>query len=166
MGRNSVIAFIAIALSVVTFSGRSPALDTDAHHVMLTPGEIKWGPATALGPGIQIAVLSGDPFKAGAPFVFRLELADGTKVAPHWHPVDENVTVMSGTFLLGAGEKFDPNAMRELLAGSYAFMPKRARHFALARGDTIVQLNGTGPFKIIYVNPADDPSRKTNSQGK
>jgi len=133
------------------------------HHLMLTPGEIKWAPAPALGSGIQIAILSGSPFKAGSPFVFRLAMADGTKVPPHWHPVDERVTVISGIFLLGADAKFDTNTLPELPAGSYAFMPRRGRHFALAKGDTVIQLNGVGPFKIIYVNPADDPSRKSTS---
>lgn len=170
MRRYRAIAVIAIALIAATFTNRSLAGDNEspagARHVMLTPAEIKWAPFPALGPGIQIATLSGDPFKAGSPFVFRLEMPDGAKVPPHWHPVDEHLTVISGTFLFGAGEKFDTNAMRELPAGSYAFMPRRARHFALAKGDTVIQLNGIGPFKVIYVNPADDPSRKSASLPK
>jgi len=169
MRRYRTIAFVTIALIGATFIYRSQAADKSsagAHHVMLTPGEIKWGPFPALGPGIQLAILSGDPFKPGSPFIFRLEMPGGTKVPAHWHPVDEHVTVISGIFFFGTGEKFDTNAMRALPAGSYAFMPKRARHFALAKGDTVVQVNGVGPFKIIYVNPADDPSRKSTSLKK
>jgi quercetin dioxygenase-like cupin family protein len=170
MIKHCVIALIAIALSTTTFTFRSQAAGNGsaagAHHVMLTPAEMKWGPFPALGPGIQIAILSGDPNKAGSPFVFRLKMPDGAKVPPHWHPVDEHVTVVSGTFLFGTGEKFDTNAMRELPPGSYAFMPKRARHFAEAKGDTVIQLNGVGPFKIIYVNPADDPLRRNASPQK
>jgi hypothetical protein len=50
-----------------------------------------------------------------------------------------------------------------LPAGSYSMMPKEMRHFVWAEGETIVQLHGIGPFKTIWVNPADDPSNKTGS---
>jgi hypothetical protein len=164
------VVFIAIVLIAMTLASRLLAQEkgdaAGSHHVMLTPGEIKWAAFPALGPGIQIAVLSGDPYKPGSPFVFRLRMPDSTKVPPHWHPIDEHVTVISGIFLFGTGDQFDTNAMRELPAGSYAFMPRHAHHFALAKGDTVIQLNGVGPFRIIYVNPADDPSRKRASPQK
>jgi quercetin dioxygenase-like cupin family protein len=164
--RLRAIALVVTALipAIIFISGSLAAKTgsaTGANHIMLAPSQIKWRPFPALGPGIQVAILTGDPFKTGSLFVFRLEMPDGARVPPHWHPVDEHVTVISGTFLLGAGERFDTSALRELPAGSYAFMPKHARHFALAKGNTIIQLNGVGAFKVIYVNPADDPSRKT-----
>ena len=137
-----------------------------AHHVMLTPEEIKWAPFPSLGPRIQIAVLSGDPSKPGSPFIFLLKMPDSTRVPPHWHPVDEHITVISGIFLFGEGDKLDPSVARELPAGSYAFMPRHAHHFALAKGTTVIQLNGIGPFKTTYVNPANDPSRKGASQNQ
>jgi ChrR-like protein with cupin domain len=156
----AIIAFVLVATFAQRLFAQNQASMTDAHHVMLTPSEMKWAPFPALGLGIQIAVLTGDPFKSGSPFVSRLKLPNSTKVPPHWHPVDEHITVISGIFLLGAGDKFDTNATRELPAGSYAFMPRRAHHFAFVNGDTVIQLNGVGPFNVIYVNPADDPSRK------
>jgi quercetin dioxygenase-like cupin family protein len=169
MRKHRAIALIAVVVIATTLTRRSQLSASEsppvAHHVMLTPAEIKWQPFPVLGPGIQSAMLSGDPNKVGSPFIFRLKMPDGTKVPPHWHPVDEHVTVISGTFLFGTGEKFDTNALRELPAGSYAFMPKRTRHFALAKGDTIIQLNGVGPFRVIYVNPADDPLRRSASPG-
>jgi len=51
-------------------------------------------------------------------------------------------------------------ALEELPAGSYSRMPKTTRHFGMAKGETIIQFHGTGPFEINYVNPADDPRKK------
>jgi Domain of unknown function (DUF4437) len=134
----------------------------DAHktHVMVTPGEVKWGPAPpSLPPGAQLAVLAGDPSKAGTPFTIRGKFPDGYKVPPHWHPTDENVVVIEGSLMMSLGEKFDQSTGHEMTAGSYALMPKGVRHFAWAKGETVIQVYGTGPFVINYVNPADDPSR-------
>jgi len=122
---------------------------------IVKPMALKWDPFT---PGIELAVLSGDPTKAG-PYTIRLRLADGTKIAPHWHPEDENVTVMRGGFSAGMGDKFDDAALQELPAGSYVLMPKNMHHFAKATGQTVLQLHGQGPFVINYVNPEDDPTK-------
>jgi hypothetical protein len=136
----------------------------DAGHVAVRPSAIKWGPAPpSLPPGSQIAILAGDPGKPGLPYVLRAKLPDGYKVPPHWHPTDENVTVLKGALLVGKGNKLDPAAAEELPAGSFMRMPRTMRHFAMAKGETIIQVHGTGPFDINYVNPADDP-RKTEGR--
>jgi quercetin dioxygenase-like cupin family protein len=137
----------------------------DTDHVVVRPDAIKWGPAPpSLPPGSQIAVLVGDPGKPGVPYVIRAKLPDGYKVPPHWHPTDENVTVLKGTLLVGKGAKLDPATMEELPAGSFMRMPKTMRHFAMAKGETIIQIHGIGPFDINYVNPADDPRKKEDKK--
>jgi quercetin dioxygenase-like cupin family protein len=129
-------------------------------HVMVTPEEVKWGPAPpSLPPGAELAVLSGDPSKAGAMFTIRAKFPAGYKVPPHWHPSDENVVVISGTMMFGAGTKFDEAAMHDYPAGSFALMPRAMRHFAMAKEESVVQIYGTGPFAINYVNSADDPRK-------
>lgn len=122
-----------------------------------SPAEVNWkdGPAS-LPAGAKFAVLEGDPSKDG-PFVMRLWLPDGFRIQPHWHPKVERVTVVSGTFNLGMGEKFDKSVTREMSAGTFGFWPAGMRHFAWAKGETVLQLHGTGPWAINYVNPADDP---------
>jgi hypothetical protein len=122
-----------------------------------SPAEVKWkdGPAS-LPAGAIFAVLDGDPAKEGF-FTMRLWLPDGFKIAPHWHPKVEHVTVISGTFNLGMGEKFDQSATREMPTGTFGFWAAGMRHFAWAKGDTVIQLHGIGPWMITYVNPADDP---------
>jgi hypothetical protein len=121
------------------------------------PGELKWmdGPA-ALPRGGQFALLEGDPAKEG-PFVFRAKWPDGYRVPPHTHPKTERITVISGTFNIGMGEKFDEASMKSMPAGSYGHWPAGMTHFASAAGETIIQVHGIGPWQIKYVNPADDP---------
>ena len=84
-------------------------------------------------------------------------MPDGYRIMPHWHPTTENVTVISGTFHLGMGEKFDDTAGSEMPPGSFGFLGPRMKHYAWTTGETEVQVHGMGPFKLVYVNPADDP---------
>ncbi|MFO0843289.1 MAG: DUF4437 domain-containing protein [Gemmataceae bacterium] len=126
---------------------------------MVIPSGIKWqdGPPS-LPRGAQMVVLEGDPRKEG-PLVMRVKLPDGFKVMPHTHPKDERVTVLAGTLYHGMGAKFDEKACKALPAGSYARTPAGMKHFGYVKGETILQLNGTGPWAIDYVNPADDPRK-------
>src|SRR6185503_17885391 len=115
-----------------------PQAPARSGHVMISPDQVKWGPGPpSLPPGAELAVLSGDPSKAGS-FTMRVKFPAGYKVPPHWHPTDENVVVISGTMLLGAGDKFDEAAAHELPAGSFMVMPKQMRHFAMAKEESIV----------------------------
>ncbi|MGH2575572.1 MAG: cupin domain-containing protein, partial [Ignavibacteria bacterium] len=90
----------------------------------------------------------------------RIKAPAGFKIAPHWHPGVEHVTVISGTFYLGHGEKFDEMMGTALTAGSLAIMQPKTAHFAFAKEETVVQLHGLGPWEIVYVNPEDDPANK------
>jgi quercetin dioxygenase-like cupin family protein len=98
-------------------------------------------------------VVSGDPDKAGAPFVIRIFNLDNQVVPPHWHPEDEHIVVVKGTWLVGGGDRFDRGALRELAVGDYVFVPKKMSHFALSKGETVIQVHGIGPFKINFTDP-------------
>jgi ketosteroid isomerase-like protein len=128
---------------------------------VVTPASaIKWMDAPPFLPkGAKLAVLVGDPSQP-APFTIRLQMPDGYKIAPHTHPTDEHVTVMSGTFRAAMGTKWDDKALGDFAPGSYANMAATMPHFAMAKGATVVQVHGVGPFVVNYVNPADDPSKK------
>lgn len=126
-------------------------------HIALAPGELQWGDApAAFTAGAKFAVVAGDPSKTGS-YVVRLQVPVGYKIMPHTHPTTENVAVISGTFNIGMGEKFDESAGKELAAGGFASMPAHMAHFAWATTDAVVQVHGEGPFQINYVNSADDP---------
>lgn len=125
--------------------------------------DVKWGPPPpALPPGAKMAVLAGDPAAAGLVTV-RLKMPAGYKVPPHWHPTDEHVTVLSGSVLLGMGDKLDEAAAKTLTAGGYVVAPANMHHFALTKTGAVIQIHLNGPFGITYVNPADDPSKKAAS---
>lgn len=128
-------------------------------HVVVLPDKMEWKANPALPSGVMVAALSGDPTKDG-PFVVRVKIPDSAKIAPHWHPTDENVTVIAGTFMIGTGEKFDATKLQTIPAGGFMRMPKEMRHFATVKGETILQVHGAGPFEINYVNAADDPRKK------
>jgi quercetin dioxygenase-like cupin family protein len=126
-------------------------------HTMFAPADIKWGDGPAsLPPGANAAILEGDPAKPG-PFTIRLQMPAGYKISAHTHPTAEQITVISGTFHMGTGDKLDEAAGHEMVAGSFAIMPPNTKHFAWATAETVVQVHSTGPFVINYVNPADDP---------
>jgi quercetin dioxygenase-like cupin family protein len=125
-----------------------------------TGDDLKWGPASpALPTGAQGATLIGDPSKEGF-YVVRVKVPAGYKFAPHSHPNDENVTVISGMFHIGVGDKFDDTKGTALKPGGFAQAPKGVKHYAWASQETIVQLHGMGPQNLIYVNEADDPRKK------
>ena len=127
------------------------------HHVLYTTGNINWKPGPAsLRAGAEFAVLEGNPGEPGV-FTMRLKLPNGFQISPHWHPNPERVTVISGTFLLGSGDVLDRSKVERLGPGSYTAMPPGMRHYAIAEGETVVQLTSTGPWMINYVNKADDP---------
>ncbi len=119
--------------------------------------KIIWGPAPAIfQPGAEMAVVQGDPSKS-EPFIIRLRLPDGYKIAPHTHPTDENVTVISGVFKVGMGGTFSTANMLSLPRGAFVSAPALHAHFGMAQGATIVQVNAIGPFALTYVNASDIP---------
>jgi hypothetical protein len=152
--------FTRIALIAATFLGLVLALHVSAQNAF-TPDKVKYGPAPgSLSPGAQLAVLEGDPGAATGDFTVRLKMPDGYRIAPHWHPNRENVTVLSGNFRVGMGDSFDESKMMTFGAGSFAYMEPSMHHYAMASGEVIVQIHGMSPLQINYVNPSDDPSKK------
>jgi quercetin dioxygenase-like cupin family protein len=126
-------------------------------HLTYRAADVEWrdGPGS-FEPGSEFAILEGNPAEAGV-FTMRIRMPDGFRIAPHWHPNVERVTVVSGTFHLGSGETLDAGATTPLGPGSYTSMPPGMRHYAIAEGETVIQLTSVGPWIINYVNPDDDP---------
>jgi hypothetical protein len=150
---------LCLALLAAVAPWASGAADDTAapHHIVVKADAVSWGPAPPVLPaGSKFAVLAGDPGKDG-PFTARAWLPDGYRVPPHWHPTAENVTVLSGTFHVGAGDSFDTAKGEALTAGGFVSLPAEMRHYAWAEGETVIQINANGPFQLTYVNPADDP---------
>lgn len=154
MKKLAYVAMFAALCGVVS------AQQGKSTHVMFNPAEAKWGdPPPVFEKGATFTVVSGNPGEPGT-FVVRLKMPAGYKINPHWHPTDEHVTVLSGSFALGMGDKFDQAGMKALPAGGYALLPAEMRHYAMAKTAAVVQVSGQGPFALTYVNPADDPSKR------
>jgi anti-sigma factor ChrR (cupin superfamily) len=149
--RLAIVAFVVLSASAAL---------ADDMKMPMNGKELKWGPAPPVLPkGAEFTVLSGDPGKDG-PYVLRLKMPAGYQVPAHNHPTTESITVISGNFHLGMGDKLDEKKGMELTAGGYGEAPAKMNHFAWATSPTVVQVHGEGPFAITYVNPADDPSKK------
>jgi hypothetical protein len=151
----------ALTLGAGVAAAQDPPPNDASHAIVATPDQVTWGPAPpALPPGAKLAVLEGNPSGTG-PYTMRLLMPDRYRIPPHYHPFTEHVTVMKGTFKVGMGEKFDTAAMNRLPTGTFAALEPGTRHFAEAQGETQLQLHGVGPWGLTYVNPADDPRRRT-----
>ena len=156
----STLKLLALSLALALGVLGAGIADADpAAHVMVTPGDLKWAEVPSIPPGAMIAVIEG-PMSEPAPFTVRLKFPANYKLPAHWHPAIEHVTVISGTFNMGAGDKLDTSKTQALPPGAVAIMQPKTNHFAWTKEETVVQLHGVGPWGITYVNPADDPRKK------
>ena len=157
--RRQSILFVTVASLAFAASAGELAADPPGF-VQTLPDQIKWSSSAAIPAGGQSALVYGDPRKA-APFITRVKLPDGYKIAPHTHPEERVYTVISGTFYIGFGDRFDPSRLRAFPAGSAFVVPANASHFHWMRsGEAVVQISGIGPSGIEYVEAADDPRKK------
>src|SRR5688572_4847355 len=153
--KNRTYAAVVVALLAAYPAGSAWAQQADSHK-SVRAADLKWGPVPSLPPGSQITVIEG-PMNQAVPFTVRIKFPSNTRIAPHTHPAVERVTVLSGTFHMGMGEKYDRAAMHPVRAGDLMIMQPGTPHFALSEGETIVQVHGSGPWGFTYINAADDP---------
>jgi len=138
----AILAFAALPLMA--------AANPSAPNIV-TPDQVKWAAGTGPFKGVEVAVIDGDPAKAG-PFVMRLRIPDGAKFGAHFHNDTERVTVISGTLVVGVGDKMVESSMVTLPAGSFVAIPSGVHHYAMAKGVTVIQIAGNGPFGMTAVD--------------
>jgi quercetin dioxygenase-like cupin family protein len=147
------------ALALALLAAGPAVAQTHADHLMVSVDELKWADVPSLPPGAKLAVIEG-PLNEAKPFTMRIKLPPNYNLPAHYHSAIEHVTVISGTFHMGTGDKLDTKATKPLGAGAVAIMQPGTRHFAWTNEATIVQVHGVGPWTITYVNPADDPRKQ------
>jgi quercetin dioxygenase-like cupin family protein len=130
-------------ISLLSVSLTAPGQDNSQHHTIVP----------LMQSGKLVEVVSGNPGKAGVPYVIRIGNPKGFVVLPHTHPEDEHIAVIKGTWYLGSGEKFDRAALKGMTVGDYALVPKGMAHFGWAEDDIIIQVHGIGPFRVDFVDP-------------
>jgi hypothetical protein len=135
----------------------------------IAPSQLKWTdppagvargtPSVEPGSPLRYAAMHGDPLKPGSPFAIRLRCSDGYKAAPHWHPGDENIIVLQGTFSVGTGDRFDVGRTQDIPTGGYGFVPGRMNHFAVCKGETDILVYGIGPRINNWVSVSSGSSK-------
>jgi len=154
------MAIPRLALALFGMGLLIPVRELHAHEecettTALTPAEMKWQTQGGLAmAGIEQAVLAGDPSAPG-PYTVRLKFPAGYKLAPHTHPDSREVTILSGTWYAGYGEKFDEAALKALPAGSFYTEPSNVAHFVKVLEPTTIQVRGNGPSGRKFVAPAE-----------
>jgi quercetin dioxygenase-like cupin family protein len=165
-----VVLMPGIASAQTKAPAKTGAAPAKQSAMVVEPGSEKWGdvpaaalvgtPSVELGGTLRLAVIQGDPMTAGRSYTLRLSCSDGLKIAPHWHPVTENVTVVKGQAAVGMGSKWDDGALKEVPTGAFFSAGPNMRHFVQCKGDTILQVHGIAPFVVNFVGPDDQPEKK------
>ena len=164
----TIVLLLSISLNIplITSAEEEKGMEPKAAEsgmILITESDITWGDVPpALPTGAKIAVLEGDPFKP-EPYSLRLMMPANYEIPAHWHTMIERVTVLSGTLNVGMGDKLDKTQGKAFTAGGFVFFPAKMNHYAWAGEDTIIQINGDGPWDINYINPADDPRNKNKN---
>jgi quercetin dioxygenase-like cupin family protein len=149
-----VLGLIMAAAAIGVSAAEGPGF------ISVKSSALKWADAPSVGPGVKIALIEGD-LKAAEPFIFRLKVPANFKVSVHTHPVVERVTVISGAFYFATGDKFDAAKAREYRAGDAFIVPVGVPMYGYTKKqEAVVQIHGTGPWGINYLNPEDAPGKK------
>jgi ChrR Cupin-like domain len=158
--RSVCLLIFVLFISAFTFAQteQTQPASMQADHKMISPKEMQWQESEF--PGVSVAVVDGNPAEAGSPFTIWLKLPPNYRFAPHWHPTDESLVVISGSIGLGVGDKLDMKSGRVMGPGSFGKMNKEVHHYAWTSKGCTFALYGMGPFQTTFVNPADDPRTK------
>src|SRR5579862_1781150 len=128
----------------------------DRFHAIFSE-DVAFEPFPSFPPEVRLAVLIGDPAEP-APYVIRVKVPGGIRLAPHRHREDRVYTVISGVFYIGLGETFDEAKLQAFPPGSVVVLPGGQPHFHWAKsGEYVTQVTAIGPLGLAYVDPDDDP---------
>lgn len=140
----AALGIVAVGIAaVVSFAAAKPADLNPAALKMQLPNQIKWDDDMARGE--STAVLAGDPSKPGI-YVELVKWHAGHMSHPHFHPNDRFITVISGTWWVGTGTKFDPNSTVPVPPGSFVTHYGKQVHYDGAKDvDAVLEIVGEGP---------------------
>jgi quercetin dioxygenase-like cupin family protein len=149
MMRLTAVVLAASIVSALPAAAQQQEKHSDAGMTVTHGRLLTWSPLDVPGflPGLKVAVLAGDPEKA-APYTLRLQFPAGYRFPGHSHPNVENLTVVSGKFLLGMGDKTDIRQLKTYEPGDYLMIAPNMAHFGGSDVETVIQLHGIGPFAI------------------
>lgn len=140
-----------VLLAAVVFAAFSAAATAAPAPVIVSPDSAVWQPVPQFK-GWQMAAIVGNPSTPGAYYAYLLKAPDGGQAPPHFHQMTENVTVISGTILVGLGDTLDTASMKPLGPGNVVSIPAGVHHYAMAKGETVIEVSGIGPDTTTFVN--------------
>lgn len=153
----AAVMLCALAMPAISQTGdqtqpaAAPAAAAD-NAIIIVGGRETWTPGTGPLKGTMVAVMSGDPSKAGQ-YVMRIKVPPNATLGAHYHGDAENVTVISGTFYVGLGDKLDKSKVTALKAGSFAHLNAGVKHYALTKADgAVLEVTGNGPTTMTMVD--------------
>ena len=159
MNRTTVLVLAVLGCGSVSSAVRSSARDA---FFVVRSADVRWSTCPADSAGCAPSfVLQGDPEKTG-PFTIRVKTPAGWRVAPHYHAQAECVTVLGGgPFFIGTGDAVDDGQRTQQVGpGDFYCMPGGVHHFAWASGETVLQVQGTGPDERTFVrHPGELPTK-------
>lgn len=162
--------WIGAALAVAVLGGSEPAIAVghDQADLVVLPdaAAVAYEPGPAnLPKGTQISRVAGDPAKPG-PFVLRLKIPANAVIAPHTHSKPETLTILSGSIYHEHGRSLDKTKGSALKTGGFVYLPEDMPHALWTTDEPVeLQVNGSGPFGLNYIDPTDDPSRSAGGPG-
>ncbi len=162
LGRRTLhLGMQALLLAAPTRIARTQSVATSSNDraVIVRADSLAWADL-GLIPGVKIALLHGNPQDTGT-YTLRLRFPAGTRRPAHWHPKVEYATLISGALWLGMGEREDSAKTKLVERGAFLVAPARMAHYGRAREETVIQLSGPGPYEVVFVDPADDPRKRT-----
>lgn len=144
---------LSLAMLILAFAIPSSGAGASGVGSFITPSSVHWVAGTGSLAGSESAVIQGDPNRPGI-YVLRYRFPDGFTIAPHKHTQSENVDVLSGTLLIGIGDRPVLSQMHAMVAGSFFSIPPETPHYARARGVTIIDVRAMGPRSTTPVHPS------------
>jgi len=155
MKRTTLIpVLIAVLAGIISLAAFVYQSQDSPEFKAVTDRDLVWNDYQPAGfePGLKIAVVQGDPSVPDEPYTIRASFIDGYNIPAHYHPRAENLTVLSGTFMLAKGTDRDDSEMVGYRPGDFLYIPGGHPHYGKARGPTVIQLHGIGPFQTILVD--------------
>ena len=162
LGRRALhLGMQALLLAAPTGIARTQSVATSSNDraIIVRADSLSWADL-GLIPGVRIAMLHGNPQDTGT-YTLRLRFPAGTRMPAHWHPKVEYATLISGALWLGMGEREDSAKTKLVERGAFLVAPARMAHYGRAREETVIQLSGPGPYEVVFVDPTDDPRKRT-----
>jgi hypothetical protein len=152
---TTAVLAVCLITQVRAHSAAATASSSQSPYTAMAPESVKW---IEVGNETEFAVLSGSPDAEGSPFVLRLRFCRPSAYCSALASGRRTYCCFGRNLLYGNGREIQPIDGKRDAAGSYGYMPKEMQHFGWAKGTTIIQIHGVGPFKTNWVESVGRPA--------